>query len=145
MIRVSNAFPPRVHSTDLIPRKPFEGAIRWCVPDSSIYLELSFQRVIHGAAVAVLCRAASHYVIHTLHEYGNKPVVSGFFNFRGPDGLLLHMATAAEGTLTWAHMDTAITTLTNYLIQHQFGTVSFKIFSGTTQVGQGSIMDANAR
>ena len=140
MVRISNAVPLISYPRDLIPRhNAVDDITRWCIGNNPTYLELNFVRVIQGTAVYTLCHAAQLFLAHRLHEHGDGPVVAGFFNFLGANGIRLHMHTAAESTLTWQQMDTALETLYDYMVRHHFGAITFKIFSGATQVGEGSI------
>ena len=143
MFSISNAFPLRSYPRHLISRHNADDTIRWCIRNNPTYLELTFRRVISGTAVLTLCHVAQQVLAHRLHEFGDGPVAAGVVNFSGADGLLLRMTTAAESTLTWQQVNTALITLYDYMVTHHFGTVTFKIFSGSTLVGEGSIGEAN--
>lgn len=80
-----------------------------------------------------------------IRQYGDGPIEGGVFRFTDY-GVRWASFNANNHQQTWGVMGIAIEAFTQYVIKHgTYGAVSFEIYDGENQVGQGALqlVDSN--
>ena len=116
----------------------------WCVPGSRTYVTLIIAQTLDRDRIWPLLVDAFMRVHARIQEQGDGLLPSnngaGLWQLTR-DGIVLSVANANNHQTTWGVFGAAIAALADYMEQNRvFGTVTFNIFDGSNQVGEGTIM-----
>ena len=119
-------------------------SVFWCAPGSRTYITLTVVHSLDRNDVWPLLVDAFNRVVARIQASGDGLVPSnngaGLWQL-ARNGIVLSIANANNHQTTWGVLGAAILAIGDFMNQnHIFGAVTFNIFDGTTQVGQGSII-----
>lgn len=94
---------------------------------------------IGGNAVCTLLDMA--YIVASTHikSAGDGVIANGMFEMTGENGLLLRIWNSNNHQTTYGVLSAACMALVQYMTVTAFGSVSFHIFDGVSEVGQGEL------
>lgn len=142
-----------VHISPLNPRprastnRPPTQSI-WCGFGTTIYLVLTFHsKMPEGSTTSPLIlsmlRDAIILIDNHLQQHGDGPIEDGTFHFSdyGVSWLSINRNNHQQ---TWGVLAAAVEALTQYMMTHStYGSVSFGIYDGRNQVGEGTLNAAS--
>ena len=100
---------------------------------------LHITKSIPGVVMQSMLNLASKYVLDYMQLLGDGVIPGGMVKWVGEDDLLLFVKNAANHQVTWGVLGAALMALSDYMSKFGYGLVSFAIFDGDSQVGQGTI------
>lgn len=97
---------------------------------------------ISGNIVQSLLENAALYVLNLIVRGGDGPLHNGMFNFPGMNDVTLQVWNANNHQTTYGVLGGAIGALHDWMSNNAYGSVSFGIYDGDNQVGNGVVNGA---
>ena len=113
--------------------------VLWRAQGSQTYVSITPVYQIGGNAIMNMVDAAALYVYSYVSNLGDGPISGGHFSWEGDQGLVLNAWSANNHQTTYGVLGAAIKALTSYFNAHGYGRVTFLIFDGKNQVGEGIV------
>lgn len=117
------------------------GYIRWCASNSATYIVLKVVTALAESVVLDTLAEVFEIVQQQLETHGDGVIPARAFDrFPSDEGMLVSILNANNHQVTWGVLQAAIEALGDYMDQYGYGSVTFQIYDGQNQVGQGSIL-----
>ena len=113
--------------------------VLWRAPRSQTYVILEMGERIVGNSVSTLLDTAFIIAMNRIHNDGDGPITRGVFELIGENKLLLNVWNSNNHQTTYGVLGAACMALVQYMTITTFGTVTFHIYDGIREVGQGQI------
>lgn len=112
--------------------------MRWCAQNSQVYVLITQSGAIYTEEIAAVLASALRKINTQLWTVGDGLLPGEFYEQL--NRVALRVWNANNHQTTWGVLDTALSTLNDFLTVRQgMGAVVFKIFDGNNQVGLGRI------
>lgn len=117
------------------------GYIRWCASNTATYIVLKVVTALAERVVLDTLAEVFEIVQQQLETHGDGVIPARAFDrFPSDEGMLVSIMNANNHQVTWGVLQAAIEALGDYMEQHGYASVTFQIYDGPNQVGEGSIL-----
>ena len=100
---------------------------------------MTLVKVVGGNAVSTLLNEAWGIINEVLTHMGDSTVAMNDEFFWGANGVSLRTWETNGQRYTWSILESTFTALHGYMSEYGWGTASFTIYNGPTEVGRGTI------
>ena len=111
----------------------------WCALRSATFVIISAAQSIPGTTVYTTLVDAALNQLTMLEQMGDGPIANGAYDRLGPGNIALHVWNTNNHQITRGVLSAALDALADYVETRFAGALSFYIYDGDNEVGQGLI------